>query len=443
MTSFSTIAHHIPNNGSCLVVYGPHVGIDADGTIGKVKRLGRDTTGPCGSATAAGGYDKNKINNIPKSKDFDLDDDIEILQQKYTNDALMPYIERLEESKDPDAEFPVALFDCQDDLMNKIVSAGCKEVAGEGLIALLGGIQINTPPGIPDYFLPKKFELRTNTNFSKNLVDEILDENNFAAKAPQSIIKEVVTKPVNIVNLSEIVKSHYPGALSNADLACKVGKALGSKGYGEKTTLLATALCCDEVNRELEKEFRKLYLDSISMGGLAGYPFGGDARFKFMVNHIPTNGSCLIIYGPNIGIDEDGVVISERVTAVVENCKKINNGDITKEELPDDIEDDQLGLGLGQQKLLAEALLPYIDRLENTADPLVEIPHALFDCLDDSLREIVSNCCKEIADEGLIALLGGIQINTPEGEADYFLPKVFELRNNKNRKVKSLIYELK
>jgi hypothetical protein len=48
---------HIPDNGYCLIVYGPHVGVSKDGTIGKVERAGiKLLDNCCGSAIAASNY---------------------------------------------------------------------------------------------------------------------------------------------------------------------------------------------------------------------------------------------------------------------------------------------------------------------------------------------------------------------------------------------------
>ena len=47
VTGFGAMAHHIPDNGSCLVVYGPHVGIDSRGIVGTVERRGRKHGGAC------------------------------------------------------------------------------------------------------------------------------------------------------------------------------------------------------------------------------------------------------------------------------------------------------------------------------------------------------------------------------------------------------------
>jgi len=38
------MAHHIPDCGSCLVVDGPHVGIDDRWNVGKINRRGRDNS---------------------------------------------------------------------------------------------------------------------------------------------------------------------------------------------------------------------------------------------------------------------------------------------------------------------------------------------------------------------------------------------------------------
>mmetsp|Transcript_21829 Transcript_21829/g.26746 ORF Transcript_21829/g.26746 Transcript_21829/m.26746 type:complete len:104 (+) Transcript_21829:184-495(+) len=83
-------------------------------------------------------------------------------QQYFVGNMLLPQAERIVSSDDADVELPLALFDVQDEFMKEIISKGCGEVAGEGKIALLGGIQINTPSGTSEYFLPKVFEIRNN-----------------------------------------------------------------------------------------------------------------------------------------------------------------------------------------------------------------------------------------------------------------------------------------
>lgn len=70
-------------------------------------------------------------------------------------------------------------------------------------------------------------------------------------------------------SMDEMVKESFPRAVTNTELVEKVTGALKEFGYGENT-LLATSLCCDEVNRVLDKDFTNHYKDNFSMGGLAG-----------------------------------------------------------------------------------------------------------------------------------------------------------------------------
>ena len=73
------MAHHIPTNGSCLIVYGPHVGIDIEGNVGKINRIGRTNCGSgacCGSATAAHAYCQMVLNG-DREKKVDPDDFVE------------------------------------------------------------------------------------------------------------------------------------------------------------------------------------------------------------------------------------------------------------------------------------------------------------------------------------------------------------------------------
>ena len=68
-------------------------------------------------------------------------------------------------------ELPFSLFQAQDKLMQKIVLRKRTTIPGNGRIALLGGIQINTPEGVSDYFLPLRFEMLQHTG---NVVVDLL-----------------------------------------------------------------------------------------------------------------------------------------------------------------------------------------------------------------------------------------------------------------------------
>jgi len=239
------------------------------------------------------------------------------------------------------------------------------------------------------------------------------------------------------------VKRAFPGAIENAVLARKVSYTLSAQGFGKNNTQLATSFCCDEVNRELDDELRAMYGFNFNMGGLAGFPFGGVTSFGAMSHHIPNGGSCLVVYGPHVGVDADGNVgkINRKgrtgngaccgsAAAAAAYVKGVTNGTSKAAPGPEEPTD-------AQQTWVGSALLPHGERLINAEDEAVELPNALFEGIDEMMKKIVDAGCGEVAGKGLIALLGGIQINTPGENADYFLVKEFQIRNNKGEVVKT------
>ena len=172
-TGFGAMSAHIPDDGYCLTVYGPHVGITADGIVGKVERSGIalvDTC--CGSAIAASKYLRGithggaKINiNIQSFTDF---------QQGVVQEMILPYGHRLADAKQPMVELPLALYESQDLLLDEIIKTGRTGIKRG--FARLGGIQINTGPDTLDYFLPLRFEFMNHKG--ENTIDMLHDLKN-------------------------------------------------------------------------------------------------------------------------------------------------------------------------------------------------------------------------------------------------------------------------
>lgn len=239
------------------------------------------------------------------------------------------------------------------------------------------------------------------------------------------------------------VVSVYPKAVTNSELVDKVTGALSKYGYGS-TTLVATSLCCDEVNRVLEKDFAAVYGDTFSMGGLAGFPFGGVTSFGAFASHIPDGGDCLVIFGPHVGVDKDGTVgkVNRRGIALTNTCcgsacaaaghvACALKGEVAPQEISTAVVD-------AQQTFVNNLLLPYGERLDKASDVMAELPLALYDAQKEIIEQILAKGCQAVGGSGRIALLGGVQVNTPEDESDYFVPLSFDIRTNKNEKIADL-----
>jgi len=150
------MAAHIQDDGYCLTVYGPHVGVAADGTVGKVERSGIDLIDTCcGSAVAASNY-VDSITNGGRDVTMQIQTFTDF-QQNAVQELILPHGKRLADAADSRMiELPYALYDSQDMLLNEIVKSGSSGIKRG--IALLGGIQINTGPDTPDYFHPLRFD---------------------------------------------------------------------------------------------------------------------------------------------------------------------------------------------------------------------------------------------------------------------------------------------
>ena len=251
--------------------------------------------------------------------------------------------------------------------------------------------------------------------------------------------------PINATG--KTIDRAFPKALANHALVDWVTRTLLEHGIGRETTLLATALCCDELNRELEHDFAEHYGSHFSMGGLAGFAFGGVTSFGSMAAHIPDGGSCLIVYGPHVGVDSAGMVgkIGRRGRKDSSSCcgsaaaaaayvTSVRDGAV-EACMPTDCIDIQ-------QYFVGKMLLPHGERLEQSRDAHVELPFALFDEQENLMHKIVTAGCVDVGIDERIVLLGGIQINTPEGCPDSFLPLTFEILDNQGKVCKNLMIDL-
>jgi hypothetical protein len=244
------------------------------------------------------------------------------------------------------------------------------------------------------------------------------------------------------------IESAFPGCISNKDIEDQIVDVLGAHGFTQDNTLLATSLCCDELARRLEDDLVRIYGNNFNLGGLSGFPFAGNTGFGAMSAHIPDNGSCLIVYGPHVGIDKNGNIGKvERVgIKLVDNCcgsaiaasnylQLITDGGAeitTKLQQFTDF----------QQGAVQELILPHGKRLADAENRMQELPFALYDSQDVLMREIVYKGCAGGKKNGY-ALLGGIQINTAPDTMDYFLPLRFDLVNKKGEVTESLLDQLK
>lgn len=167
-TGFGAMSGHIPDNGYCFLLFGPHVGITKDGIIGKVERSGIDLVDNCcGSAIVANAYlmgithgGAQVTAKLQEFSDF---------QQGAVQELILPHGKRLTDADNRMRELPYALYESQELLVGEIVRKGAPNTKAG--LAVMGGIQINTGPDTPDYFHPLKFDYMNN---KAEIVEDLL-----------------------------------------------------------------------------------------------------------------------------------------------------------------------------------------------------------------------------------------------------------------------------
>lgn len=117
--------------------------------------------------------------------------------------------------------------------------------------------------------------------------DDDDDKSSGKKKDAKSKVKSLFKSAPEKTQYDGKVTSIFEGALSNQELETAVVDMLDARGFTSENTLLATSLCCDELARQLESDFVKVYGKNFNLGGLSGFPFAGNTGFGAMSAHIP------------------------------------------------------------------------------------------------------------------------------------------------------------
>ena len=150
-TGMTAFAHHIPDNGSAFIFYGPHIGITLEGDLGKMYRPRMEETGnSCGALMLA----LSRLENKDYSPVMNDDD----YQQMKLEESLLPYREKILASENPSKAITETTYEIIDQKVHEYIKS-CKNEFHVDKITLLGGIIINTDYGLDDYFDARNFEV--------------------------------------------------------------------------------------------------------------------------------------------------------------------------------------------------------------------------------------------------------------------------------------------
>ncbi|MGH8550160.1 MAG: hypothetical protein ACRERU_16465 [Methylococcales bacterium] len=144
LTGVLTVAHHIPDGGSALIAYGPHIGITDQGELGKLLRPGQHKeSAACGALTLA-------LKHFQSSSDYRPAYDDDDTEQMTLERRLLPFREQILTAEKPLQAATEIAYTIIHELIHRYVRTQKKEFSCEYL-ALAGGIVINTSPQTEDY----------------------------------------------------------------------------------------------------------------------------------------------------------------------------------------------------------------------------------------------------------------------------------------------------
>lgn len=253
------------------------------------------------------------------------------------------------------------------------------------------------------------------------------------------------------------VRTFFPGAVPNSVVTLRVKDKLQKRNYRPFNTIMGSSLCSDEIDStalSLQQNLqRQLVLTKdggvFNLGGLGGVPFVGKSGFGAFLSHVPLEGKVVILYGPHVGISNEGVVGKvERVGqnkpstscgAAVGAYKAIKAGgrgpndnfDYQEEFIIDELTP-KLQTLLEQQKLSGA-----VNGFVNQNAAIAALTCNMFDVVNDVMEaQLEAAMAKPDFWDKIseVTLLGGIVVNRGHGAGlvggdDYFQPLQFKAMN--------------
>mmetsp|Transcript_51902 Transcript_51902/g.113014 ORF Transcript_51902/g.113014 Transcript_51902/m.113014 type:complete len:443 (-) Transcript_51902:207-1535(-) len=150
---FGAYAHHVADGGKLLIVFAPHVGVEANGRVGALRRVDQNgVSTSCGAAVGA--FKALKKGAAPESLGSAGDTQINYIKQQ-----LASRLGNLDMAPDQIAYVTYQMYKLIRDFFVDDILPGADYWDDVSEIAVLGGIMINRAKG-GDRFMPLMFQTR-------------------------------------------------------------------------------------------------------------------------------------------------------------------------------------------------------------------------------------------------------------------------------------------
>lgn len=166
LTGMGAFAAHVPDNGAVFIYYAPHIGIDRDGDVGLINRVGQHKpSGCCGAAKA--GLAKLINNQITEGYVTDIDYQMNTIEQIFFKQK-----ERILSAHNQLMEATEVMYEAIDErirLLANQTNYSCKYVI------LMGAILINGDHDMGSFTSTRRFDVvNLETKEKKSHMEELL-----------------------------------------------------------------------------------------------------------------------------------------------------------------------------------------------------------------------------------------------------------------------------
>jgi hypothetical protein len=168
-TGFGAFSSHVPDDGNLFILFAPHIGITPAGEFGMYARNGQSSEAghTCGAAVGAHQHIANggEIPSLFHLGKYPFD-----YQQQWIISKIATKMDIINSADNKMVELSKQMYYIIEDFIQHIVST--EDVPGA--VVLLGGVHINTPTYMEDFFWPMKFEIhRRDTPVVEDLMPEL------------------------------------------------------------------------------------------------------------------------------------------------------------------------------------------------------------------------------------------------------------------------------
>jgi hypothetical protein len=152
-TGMVAFGHHIPDNGDAFIFYGPHIGMNDAGRLGKMRRPGQaKESNSCGALMLAlsrlSAVDETWV---PQNVEYDY-------QQTLLERTVMPFKHEIVTASNPVKTITDVTYRNIDRQIQFLVERARDEFHTERVF-LLGGVIVNTSPEFHDYVDIRTFQM--------------------------------------------------------------------------------------------------------------------------------------------------------------------------------------------------------------------------------------------------------------------------------------------